>query len=64
MTVEWSTVKEYSEIFFERADAIAKITMNNPRHHNAFTPDMVQEMIDAFSICSIPPCDSRIDCIV
>lgn len=50
MTVEWSTVKEYSEIFFERADAIAKITMNNPRHHNAFTPDMVQEMIDAFSI--------------
>ena len=50
MTVEWSTVKEYSEIFFERADAIAKITMNNPRHHNAFTPDNLQEMIDAFSI--------------
>ena len=24
----------------------------------------IEPMIDAFSICSIPPCDSRIDCIV
>ena len=50
MTVEWTTIKEYSEILFERSDAVAKVTMNNPARHNAFTPVMVQEMIDAFSM--------------
>lgn len=44
-------VKEYSEIIFERDDKIAKITMNRPEKHNAFTPVTVAEMIDAFNIC-------------
>ena len=29
-TVNWQPVKDYSEIIFERAGKIAKITMNRP----------------------------------
>ena len=29
-TVDWQPVKDYSEIIFERAGKIAKITMNRP----------------------------------
>lgn len=50
-TVDWQPVKEYSEIIFERAGKIAKITMNRPKKMNAFTPVTIQEMIDAFTIC-------------
>jgi len=49
MTVQWRQAKEYEEIIYEKADGIAKITMNRPEKHNAFTPLTVQEMIDAFS---------------
>lgn len=37
-TVDWQSVKNYSEIIFERAGKIAKITMNRPEKMNAFTP--------------------------
>ena len=50
-TVNWQPVKDYSEIIFERAGKIAKITMNRPEKMNAFTPVTIQEMIDAFTIC-------------
>ncbi len=50
-SVDWQPVKEYKEIVFERADKIAKITMNRPKKMNAFTPVTIQEMIDAFNIC-------------
>ncbi|MDD7686660.1 MAG: 1,4-dihydroxy-2-naphthoyl-CoA synthase [Actinomycetaceae bacterium] len=51
----WETVKTYEEIIFERADKIAKITINRPWHHNAFTPLTVAEMIDAFALCRDDP---------
>ncbi|MDD7384575.1 MAG: 1,4-dihydroxy-2-naphthoyl-CoA synthase [Actinomycetaceae bacterium] len=57
----WQPVKEYEEIIFERTDQIAKITINRPWHHNAFTPLTVAEMIDAFSICRD---DATIGCII
>ncbi len=50
-SVKWQSVKDYNEIIFERADKIAKITMNRPEKMNAFTPVTIQEMIDAFNIC-------------
>ena len=50
-SVDWKNVKDYSEIIFERAGKIAKITMNRPKKMNAFTPVTIQEMIDAFTIC-------------
>lgn len=50
-TANWQQVKDYQEIIFERADKVAKITMNRPKKLNAFTPVTIQEMIEAFTIC-------------
>ena len=47
----WEVIKDYREIEFELFDGIAKITINRPRVHNAFTPLTVAEMIDAMHIC-------------
>lgn len=49
MAVEWKTAHTYDEILYETADGIAKITINRPEVHNAFTPKTVNEMYDAFS---------------
>lgn len=51
----WTTIKNYNDILFEFYDGIAKITINRPRYMNAFTPDTVKEMIDAFLICRENP---------
>ena len=55
MSQTWETIKEYTEILFERSQKIAKITINRPHVHNAFTPTTVCEMIDAFTICRDDP---------
>ena len=47
----WETIKEYNEILFTFHEGIAKISINRPRVHNAFTPLTVKEMIDAMNIC-------------
>ncbi len=47
----WETIKEYEEIKFEFFEGIAKITINRPRYHNAFTPTTTTEMSDAMHIC-------------
>src|SRR5699024_3584074 len=49
MTVQWEQVREYEEIIYEKYDGIAKVTMNRPEKHNAFTPLTVNERIDAFA---------------
>ena len=49
MTVQWEQVKEYKEIFYEKFNGIAKVTINRPEKRNAFTPLTVNEMIDAFA---------------
>lgn len=51
MGITWKEIRKYEEIIFERNDKIAKITINRPKVHNAFTPLTVSEMIEAFSIC-------------
>lgn len=48
---EWKTLKEYEQIKFEFFEGIAKITINRPRYHNAFTPDTTKEMCDAMVYC-------------
>ncbi len=49
---KWTTVKEYTDIRFEKTeDGIAKVTINRPEVHNAFRPQTVEEMKDAFYIC-------------
>jgi naphthoate synthase len=47
----WQPVKEYKEIVFHKFEGIARISINRPHVHNAFTPLTVKEMIDAMNIC-------------
>ncbi|WP_206832661.1 1,4-dihydroxy-2-naphthoyl-CoA synthase [Alicyclobacillus fructus] len=48
MTLNWERVKEYTDIIYERAEGIARVTINRPEVRNAFRPETVMEMIDAF----------------
>ena len=45
---EWQQVKPYTDILYERAEGIAKITINRPEVHNAFRPLTITELSDAF----------------
>jgi naphthoate synthase len=47
----WKSIKEYKEILFQEYEGIARISINRPHVHNAFTPLTVQEMIDAMAYC-------------
>ncbi len=47
--MNWEKVKDYKDILYEKSDGVAKVTINRPHRRNAFTPDTIQEMIDAFS---------------
>jgi len=47
--IEWVPVREYEEIKYEFHEGIAKISINRPHVHNAFTPKTVMELIDAFT---------------
>jgi naphthoate synthase len=49
VTLKWEKVKDYEDIIYERAEGIAKITINRPEVHNAFRPETIMEMIDAFN---------------
>ncbi len=46
---QWTAIKTYKDILFERTeDGIAKITINRPEVRNAFRPQTVMELQDAF----------------
>lgn len=47
----WTTIQSYEEILFQKFEGIARISINRPKVHNAFTPRTVNEMIDAMMIC-------------
>lgn len=51
MSVTWEKVCDYTDIIFEKAEGIGKITINRPEVHNAFRPETLDEMIDAFERC-------------
>lgn len=52
---DWKHVTQYQEILFQKYQGIARISINRPRVHNAFTPLTVNEMIDAMTICREDP---------
>lgn len=45
--LDWQSAGDYSDILYEKAGGIAKITINRPEVRNAFRPLTVQEMIRA-----------------
>jgi len=51
MQYNWSTIKDYEDIKFEFCEGVGKVTINRPKVYNAFRPQTVKEMIDAFDIC-------------
>lgn len=52
----WIEVKKYQDIKFHKtADGVAKISINRPEVHNAFRPETVLEMQEAFHHCRHDP---------
>ena len=47
--MKWQTAHEYTDILYARAEGIAKITINRPQVRNAFRPETVSELMDAFA---------------
>src|SRR5260370_26605058 len=55
MPVEWKKVRDYTDIIFEKAEGMGKITINRPEVRNAFRPETLTELIDAFNACREDP---------
>ncbi|HVB62241.1 MAG TPA: enoyl-CoA hydratase-related protein, partial [Ktedonobacteraceae bacterium] len=51
MSIEWTEARSYTDIMYEKAEGIAKLTINRPEVHNAFRPETLSELIDAFADC-------------
>ncbi|MDX6582264.1 MAG: naphthoate synthase [Solirubrobacterales bacterium] len=47
--IEWREAAAYEDILYERAEAIARITINRPEVRNAFRPQTLAELRDAFT---------------
>jgi naphthoate synthase len=44
----WQPQATYSDILYDAAEGIARITINRPERRNAFRPETVKQLIDAF----------------
>ncbi|OFX27049.1 MAG: 1,4-dihydroxy-2-naphthoyl-CoA synthase [Armatimonadetes bacterium RBG_16_67_12] len=53
MQTGWKQVRDYTDIIYEHGEAeargIARVTINRPEVRNAFRPETVMELIDAFA---------------
>lgn len=49
MKYDWIKAKEYKDIIYEKYEGIARITINRPEVRNAFRPETVLEMFEAFN---------------
>ena len=49
MATNWTSDHSYSDIQYESAGGVAKLTINRPHVRNAFRPQTVSELSDAFS---------------
>lgn len=46
--MNWTTVKEFQDITYKKANGIARIAFNRPEIRNAFRPKTIFEMFEAF----------------
>ncbi|HKA04353.1 MAG TPA: 1,4-dihydroxy-2-naphthoyl-CoA synthase [Acidimicrobiales bacterium] len=46
--LDWKPAGDYTDVRYETAEAIAKITINRPEVHNAFRPETIVELAAAF----------------
>jgi naphthoate synthase len=52
--ITWYTVKEYSDITFRKSDeGIMRIAINRPEVRNAFRPETVDQLLDAFQAAAL-----------
>ena len=49
MQIEWHDAHDYKDIRFQKAEGIARISINRPEVRNAFRPLTVTELLDAFA---------------
>ena len=47
---QWESIGQYSDIRYERAEGIVKITINRPEVRNAFRPETLAQLQEAFNI--------------
>jgi len=47
--IQWQKVRDYTDILYDKADGIARVTINRPHKRNAFRPETVRELIEAFT---------------
>ncbi len=45
---DWQKVKDYRDITYYKAEGVARIAFNRPEVRNAFRPETVDELLDAF----------------
>jgi len=50
MTVSWERVRHFGDVSYERTAGIAKITIDRPEVRNAFRPETVAQLMEAFAI--------------
>ena len=48
VSIQWQPVKQYTDILYDKAEGIAKITINRPEVHNSFRPGTLDELAEAF----------------
>jgi len=47
--LNWQTIKEYKDITYKMYDGVARIAFNRPELRNAFRPQTVDELLEAFT---------------
>jgi naphthoate synthase len=55
MGFDWQLKKEYSDVLLHYLDGIARVTINRPEVRNAFRPDTLFQLQDAFNIIRDDP---------
>jgi naphthoate synthase len=47
--IDWQSAGDYGDILYQKGDGLAKITINRPERRNAFRPQTLAELRDAFT---------------